>query len=448
MSQQIAFMVMPFGQKPTGLTGDGVPSVVDFDALWHRVHQPVLEELGFRAVRADADIGALIVVEMIQRLVLADVVVADVSLANSNVYYEVGVRHAAECTGCVLVAASWAQPVFDMAQMRRLSYPLTDGSCPAPNVEAARAALRAGLSPLLNGPSPVCVALPGYPDRKDGSAPAFADVVDELSGFETDIRAIRLATSDEARKSRTRDLVAAYGAKPAIRESVVLELIAAIRDNVGWPEVLAYVDDLPDRLQRHPTVVEQRQLALAKTGRVEESAAALQGLIERSGGTSERWGLLGGRYKQLMRAAPEGSDERRRYLERAIDAYERGMALDLNDYYPSSNLPRLYRIRGKEGDEKRATETATVAMTACRASMAIRPDDEWARPTLIGAAFDSGDVDGARALLDEIRLQGASQFNLEATIDDLAHSVRLHEQSDVRAGLDEVLAAMRRLVGP
>src|SRR3954451_621848 len=127
MLDQIAFVVMPFSRKATGRTEQGVPSEIDFDALWERVHEPVLEQLGYRAVRADRDVGALIIVEMIQRLTIADLVVADITLANANVYYEIGVRHAARRDSCVLVSTDWARPVFDLAQIRQLRFPLTDG---------------------------------------------------------------------------------------------------------------------------------------------------------------------------------------------------------------------------------------------------------------------------------------------------------------------------------
>ncbi|WP_326639816.1 hypothetical protein OIE67_12845 [Nonomuraea fuscirosea] len=63
MSNSVAFMVMPFGRKPTGRVDDGVPAVVDFDLLWERVHEPLLTELGYRAIRADSDLGALVIVQ-------------------------------------------------------------------------------------------------------------------------------------------------------------------------------------------------------------------------------------------------------------------------------------------------------------------------------------------------------------------------------------------------
>src|SRR3981081_273851 len=113
-------MVMPFGRRPTDRSEAGVPTEGDFDSLWFLFYRPGLQELGYRPVRADADTGSLIITAMIQRLVLGDLVVADLTLPNANVYYEVGVRHAARKTGCVLTAADWARPVFDLAQMRQV----------------------------------------------------------------------------------------------------------------------------------------------------------------------------------------------------------------------------------------------------------------------------------------------------------------------------------------
>ena len=125
-----------------------------------------------------------------------------------------------------------------------------------------------------------------------------------------------------------------------------------------------------------------------------KAAAALEALIEDHGATAERLGLLGGRHKQLLKAATDRR-ERRHHLEQAIGGYERGMKLDLNDFYCSGNLPRLYRRRGKTGDEQRAAATVSVAMIACHAAIERDPHNEWAWATLLGTAFDAGDVDEA-----------------------------------------------------
>jgi hypothetical protein len=43
---------------------------------------------GYDPVRADQDTGALIITQMIERIYFADLVLADMTIPNGNVYYE------------------------------------------------------------------------------------------------------------------------------------------------------------------------------------------------------------------------------------------------------------------------------------------------------------------------------------------------------------------------
>ena len=80
-----AFVAMPFGTK------DGV----DFDSVYHDLIQPALSGAGFTVARADEEVRAgNIRTDMFQELLLADLVVAELSMDNPNVWYELGVRHA------------------------------------------------------------------------------------------------------------------------------------------------------------------------------------------------------------------------------------------------------------------------------------------------------------------------------------------------------------------
>src|SRR5712675_1062934 len=136
----VCFMIMPYGRKPTQAEPGRGPAEIDFNALWDRGYVPTIKALGYEPVRADQDTGALIINQMIERLYFADLVLADMTIPNGNVYYEVGVRHAAKKTGCVLLAADWSKQLFDVAQMRTVRYPLSDGDVGKP---AAKAVIKA-----------------------------------------------------------------------------------------------------------------------------------------------------------------------------------------------------------------------------------------------------------------------------------------------------------------
>src|SRR6516165_8717414 len=128
MPKPFCFMIMPYGKKPTQAeAGPDIPAAIDFNALWDRAYAPVIDALGYEPVRADQDTGALIVKQMMERLYFADLVLAEMTIPNGNVYYEVGIRHAAKEKGCVLLAAEWSKRLFDTAQFRMVRYPLKDG---------------------------------------------------------------------------------------------------------------------------------------------------------------------------------------------------------------------------------------------------------------------------------------------------------------------------------
>ena len=142
MPKPLCFMVMPYGRKPTGAEAGKGPAEIDFNRLWDLAYVPVIKELGYEPVRADQDSGALIITQMLERLYFANLVLADMSIANGNVYYEIGIRHAAQPAGCVLLASDWSRQLFDVAQMRTVRYPLPEGDISEATALAIQNAIR------------------------------------------------------------------------------------------------------------------------------------------------------------------------------------------------------------------------------------------------------------------------------------------------------------------
>ncbi len=416
-------MVMPFSTKETGLSPEEGPTHVDFDSLWEKALGPAIEANGYTAVRADQDAGALIIVEMIERLAMSDLVVADISIGNANVYYEIGVRHAAQQYGCVLTSASWARVLFDIDQMPRVVYDMAEGGISDSTAATIRQQVEDGIRGLKEGESPVWQAIPGYPTaaQDDDRVSRFKADAEEVNSLLGRLRAVRRTIDLDERKAAALALRDELAAQPAMRDGVRLEMMDLLRDCAGWDEALAWIETMPERLRTRPSIQEQRLLALSKSGDPEKAIGALEQLIEAAGDTSERRGLLGGRYKKLYYGE---TDERKRriYLNRAIDQYERGVLLDLNDYYPSCNLPRLYRERAQPGDDDKARVAGGIALKACERSRRLNPDDPWLRPTLLGAAFDARNTSEAQRLAGEVENDSPASWKLQTTIADLRTS--------------------------
>lgn len=442
----ICFMVMPFGIKDTQQTNSAAPARLNFDRLWTDLFIPVVRDLGYEPVRADADLGASIIRDMIERLTLSDLVIADLTVANANVFYEVGIRHAARPNGCVLVAASWSRQPFDTQSMRHEHYTIAGEIITAEEVADNRARLVARIDALATAKTP-CFELEGFPNLPLTRAQAFREWLMEMNTLNSRITALREAPESDARTTGVEALLAECKQTGQQSMLIAFELLKLVRDTRGFERTLEFIEQLPQALRDLPFFVEQRALAIAKARDPLSAIGPLQTLIEREGATPEREGLLGGRYKQLWRTERNQDRNRAaRYLAKAIEHYDLGRELDLNEYYAASNLPLLLKTRGAPGDVERGARIATCVVAACERAIARRSADEYVYPTLLVAAFHAGDVAKAQELAERVR-QSPSDWKLSAALADLNDAARLTEPS-IRVELERILAKLTPAAGP
>ena len=86
------------------------------------------ENRALEALRGDEErTGGIIHSAMFARLLLAEFVVADLTLANANVFYELGIRHAAKPFTTVPIFANASALPFDVALVRAVGYQLKKG---------------------------------------------------------------------------------------------------------------------------------------------------------------------------------------------------------------------------------------------------------------------------------------------------------------------------------
>jgi hypothetical protein len=93
-----------------------------YNELFTEVIRPVTEELGLKCIRGDESFGPGVIIQDIERQILeAQVVIADITPANSNVYYEVGYAHALQ-KPTILIAEKATDLPFDVSPFRVLFY--------------------------------------------------------------------------------------------------------------------------------------------------------------------------------------------------------------------------------------------------------------------------------------------------------------------------------------
>ena len=131
MSKHV-FIAMPFGVKQD----------VDFNRVYAEYLKPALEEAGFEVFRADEEMRpGNILEDMFQELLLADLVVADLSIDNPNVWYELGVRHALRPRGVLQVQCLRDYLPFDLYGQRTLRYHVKNGAPDPEHLEKDKQAL-------------------------------------------------------------------------------------------------------------------------------------------------------------------------------------------------------------------------------------------------------------------------------------------------------------------
>jgi hypothetical protein len=112
------FVIMPFGEKKDL---DGVD--IDFDDIYRFFFKKAVEDLGIQCIRCDEiEEAGSIHEKMFEHIYRADIVVVDITTANANVYYELGIRHALAKGVTVLIRRKGTTIPFNIQGLQVVEY--------------------------------------------------------------------------------------------------------------------------------------------------------------------------------------------------------------------------------------------------------------------------------------------------------------------------------------
>jgi len=118
-----AFIIRPFGKKKVTLSATQKEAILDFDKVEQKLIHPALTRLGIHG-RTTLEIlrAGNIREDMFHRLLTADLVIADLSIHNANVFYELGLRHAFRDRHTLLIRSNSSEMPFDLQTDRYFVY--------------------------------------------------------------------------------------------------------------------------------------------------------------------------------------------------------------------------------------------------------------------------------------------------------------------------------------
>ena len=397
---------MPFGAKKDPAGGPDI----DFDAIYEKAMQPAVESAGMECIRADEErTGGIIHKPMFERLLLCDFALADLTTANANVFYELGIRHAARPATTLAIFAKNTRLPFDVNFLRALPYELGAGNA---FTDAEAGPLRSGIERKLRELRELA--------RQGGAAdsPVYQLLADfgppDISRLKTDVFRDRALYSNKrksalARARQNGDLggLAAIekelGDLDGCEAGVLVDLFLSYRAVKAWDNMIELYARLPAVLERSAMMREQYALALNRAKRPQEAIAVLDSLVKEKGPSSETLGILGRVYKDLWARAVESGNGvlARGYLKQAIDAYKRGFDADWRDGFPGINAVTLLDIEGSAESQAQKEELLPVVRFAVRQRLKGGNPDYWDYATLLELAVLAGDEQEAGERLSD-----------------------------------------------
>ena len=332
-----AFIVRPFGIK----------NEIDFDKVERLLIAPALKAVGVEGgTTIDIVESGNIRVDMFRRLLTADLVVADLSIHNANVFYELGIRHALRDHGTFMLRCEGDKFPFDLQTDRYFIYDKND---PGASLEALVAALRRTKDLIQSvatvKDSPVFASLPNLtePDpslfnpvpQDFGEEVAFAGTGEqagdlallsyEVRGFEWEMRGWRTVGTAQF------DLKALAGARETWEQVRKLEP-NDLDTNIRLGTIYQRLGDLT-----RSTQALERALANKKITR--DQRAETFSLLARNAKT---------RWRNAWEAVPPqerpAAALQSPYLMDCFENYERAFEEDINHFYSGLNALAMLSI--------------------------------------------------------------------------------------------------------
>jgi len=336
------FVVMGFGTKTDYATG----RKLDLNKSYRLLIKPVVEEKGLTCIRADEiRHSGSIDVPMYRELLKADVVIADLSTANVNAFYELGIRHALRPHTTIVISEDKLAYPFDLNHIKITSYTHLGEGIEFEEVERFRKVLGETLQAVL--------------DTKDPDSPVYT----YLGGLIPPSLEERIATAENGSATIEEAdgdvLVKVTKKKAAIKVNKTLSLLieqgeAAIdrkefskaRKLFDSALLLVNTDGKENQVVNNdPYLIQRLALATYKSQKPDAIAAlkdglALLGQLDLEHTNDPETVTLAGAIEKKYFELGQGDD----HLNKAILFFQRGYFL-LNNRYNCINLAYMQNCR-------------------------------------------------------------------------------------------------------
>jgi len=320
------FVIMGFGEKTDFQSNP--QRVLNLNMTYANIIKPAVEETGHTCIRADEIIHSTVIDKpMYDNLLSADLVIADLSTANANAIYELGVRHALRPHRTIVMAENNFSFPFDLNHLSIVKYEHLGKDIGFSEVMRVKQILRTKITTLMGSPevdSPVFLFIPSL------QAPILLNLAVEAAPSPA------LSSAPTDKKSFAELLVSFRAAKSQ----------AAAADD--WAVPLGLLNRLKTMQPDDPYILQQLALATYKFEQPDKKAALIKAqgilskLVPQTSSDAETVGLWGAIHKRLWSQTKNRDD-----LNVSVKAYGRGYYIK-NDYYNGINYAFMLDLRASQ----------------------------------------------------------------------------------------------------
>jgi len=391
--RKTCFVIMGFGRKTDFVTG----RTLDLDKTYEKIIKPAVAEAGLTCLRADEIVHyGLMETPVYEQLLLADVVVADLSTANSSAMYQLGVRHTMRPFTTIVIAEKnfFGVLPFNLHHLAIRQYEHLGEDIDFDEAMRFRKVLTTAILELTRKDtatptdSPIYFYLPKLMPPQMG-------VEESAAGATSAVRSGDAAQTDESLSER---LQQAEDAQKKGDFLTAKNLLTYVRGAMKAPD--------PSLIQRLALVTYKSKHPTPQAA-LEEARELLNTLNPETSNDTETLGLWGAVHKRLWEVTGEA-----KYLDEAVRGYSRGFYLR-NDYYNGINFAYLLNIRSSLATSRayaiadfvQAERVRREVISICEALLtneALPEEDKyWAMSSLAEAYLGVGDERNAELKLAE-----------------------------------------------
>ena len=273
------FIIMPFNKK------SGKEKIeFDFNHISEALIKPAIAMAELAAVRADEEkVDGIIHKAMYERLILCDYAIADLTTANANVYYELGMRHTIKPFTTICVMSSKTSLEFDLNLNRTYVYEVDhDGNIMDIDKHIKNIAHKLiAAKKEKTTDSPVHQLVEGI-SFQNSLAHEKTDVFRDRVKYEEEIKDYLAEIRSHKPKEQQLDMLNTYvhslPKQENLETGVLIDIMLTYRAISSWPEMISWIEHLPEYVFSTQMVQEQYGFALNRSGKRDKAKKVLEHL--------------------------------------------------------------------------------------------------------------------------------------------------------------------------